>query len=252
MAPTEIVAELQTAIGRASELLSALSAAKPSGGLARGGDGSGESETSSRGCRKREADLTDISLRLVDAEHQRGRLMNLYVATYQLHATMDLDEVKETIAEIARDLLGAEQFVLLLREGDGAEHEIALSAGSGGRCPACSPARSIGVATKPSISRCATVCSGRRGPTVEGPSRSSRSPCRELVGAIVILKLFDHKPALTRRTRTYSICWRRTRRRRCSRPESIRPPIGVCARSRVSSSWCAALRTPAVLQAGAK
>jgi len=33
--------------------------------------------------------------------------MNLYVATYQLHATLDPAEVQETIAEIAINLLGA-------------------------------------------------------------------------------------------------------------------------------------------------
>ena len=41
--------------------------------------------------------------------------MNLYVATYQLHARSTPAEVQATITEIVLNLLGAEQFVLLLR-----------------------------------------------------------------------------------------------------------------------------------------
>jgi len=62
-----------------------------------------------------ESDVKELASRLVDSEHQGGRLMNLYVATYQLHATLDPAEVQATIAEIAINLLGAEQFILLLK-----------------------------------------------------------------------------------------------------------------------------------------
>jgi hypothetical protein len=73
-----------------------------------------------------ESDVKELASRLVDSEHQGGRLMNLYVATYQLHATLDPAEVQATIAEIAINLLGAEQFVLLLRRDEGDGCEIAL------------------------------------------------------------------------------------------------------------------------------
>src|SRR5256885_16257872 len=59
--------------------------------------------------------------------------MNLYVATYQLHATLDPSEVQATIAEIAINLLGAEQFVLLFWKNDArdssGECEIAFAQG---------------------------------------------------------------------------------------------------------------------------
>ena len=41
-----------------------------------------------------ESDVKQLASRLVDSEHQGGRLMNLYVATYQLHATLDPAEVQ--------------------------------------------------------------------------------------------------------------------------------------------------------------
>src|SRR5260370_20220644 len=56
--------------------------------------------------------------------------MNLYVATYQLHATLDPAEVQATIAEIAINLLGADQFVLLLRKDDAPGCDIALVGGT--------------------------------------------------------------------------------------------------------------------------
>ena len=76
-----------------------------------------------------ERDREELTSRLVEAEHQLGRLMNLYVATFQLHATLDPTEVQATIAEIAVDLLGAERFALLLREDGRNECEVALSRG---------------------------------------------------------------------------------------------------------------------------
>src|SRR5205823_11571784 len=77
-----------------------------------------------------ESDRRELSTKLAEYEHQVGRLMNLYVATYQLHATLDPAEVQSTIAEIAINLLGAERFVLLFwKETESGECEIALSQG---------------------------------------------------------------------------------------------------------------------------
>lgn len=72
-----------------------------------------------------EADSGDLASRLVATERQASRLMNLYVATYQLHSTLDPVEVRATIAEIAINLLGAERFALLLRV-EGTLCEVAL------------------------------------------------------------------------------------------------------------------------------
>jgi hypothetical protein len=77
-----------------------------------------------------ESDRDELACRLVEAEHQAGKLMNLYVATYQLHATLDPAEVQSSIAEVVVDLLGAECFALLLKDETGSGCEIALAKGT--------------------------------------------------------------------------------------------------------------------------
>jgi GAF domain-containing protein len=88
-------------------------------------------ETPERGVRLAEAEREreDLAGRLVEIEHQVGRLMTLYVATYQLHATLDPEDVQSTIAEIALNLLGAEQFALLVHNEEGNALDIRLLQG---------------------------------------------------------------------------------------------------------------------------
>ncbi len=143
-----------------------------------------------------ESDVKELASRLVDSEHQSGRLMNLYVATYQLHATLDPAEVQATIAEIAINLLGAERFVLLLRRDEGDDCEIALREGM-----RAGPALYTGESYNggdPMVD--ATLGDGvlRLGPTPDSPVLAA-VPLRvqdEIVGALVLLKLLDHKPIL--------------------------------------------------------
>jgi len=70
--------------------------------------------------RQRVAELEDevreLERRLAASEQQNERLMRLYVATYQLHATLNPPEVLEAISEIVVDLIGADRFVLLLSD----------------------------------------------------------------------------------------------------------------------------------------
>lgn len=144
-----------------------------------------------------EADVKELASRLVESEHQAGRLMNLYVATYQLHSTLEPGEVQDTIAEISINLLGAEQFVLLLREGEGSECEIALMEGD----PGAWDGRYSGdnySGGDPMVD--ATLDDGvlRLGPTSDSKALAA-VPLRVqevIVGALVVLKLFDHKPML--------------------------------------------------------
>lgn len=144
-----------------------------------------------------ERDREELSSRLVEAEHQLGRLMNLYVATFQLHATLDPGEVQATIAEIAVDLLGAERFALLLRIEDEEGCDVALSKGlehdtsglysSGlynGGDPLVDAALEDGVL--------------RLGPA-DASAVIAAVPLRvqeAIVGVLVVLKLFDHKAIL--------------------------------------------------------
>jgi uncharacterized coiled-coil protein SlyX len=144
-----------------------------------------------------ESDVKELASRLVDSEHQGGRLMNLYVATYQLHATLDPAEVQATIAEIAINLLGAEQFILLLRKDDAADYEIALIEGMFDGIQAPYDGESY-VGGDPMVD--STLKDGvlRLGPTAESQALAA-VPLRvqnDIVGALVLLKLLDHKPIL--------------------------------------------------------
>lgn len=53
--------------------------------------------------------LADFSSRYVDVEQQNTNLANLYVATYQLHGTLDRDRVLAAIKEVIINLIGSEE-----------------------------------------------------------------------------------------------------------------------------------------------
>ena len=61
-----------------------------------------------------EAENIDFAKRYVDVEEQNNNLANLYVASYQLHSTLDYEEVLQTILEIMINLVGAEMFCIYL------------------------------------------------------------------------------------------------------------------------------------------
>jgi GAF domain-containing protein len=183
--------ELRATLARAAELAKQLEAG-PEGGA----------DPDSR-LADVEADRDELSTKLAEYEHQVQRLMNLYVATYQLHATLDPGEVQATIAEIAINLLGAERFVLLFWKTDNAgdgrsgDCEIALAQGmeddkSG------SWQNGVYSGGDPAVD--ATLADGvlRIGP-IGGSDALACVPLAvqgATVGALVILKLFDHKEAL--------------------------------------------------------
>ena len=149
-----------------------------------------------------ESDREELSTKLAEYEQQVGRLMNLYVATYQLHATLDPAEVQATIAEIAINLLGAEKFVLLFWKTDessesSGECEIALSQGmeedAGGLYQ-----DGVYAGGDPAVD--ATLADGvlRIGP-IDGSDALACVPLTvqgATVGALVILSLFQHKARL--------------------------------------------------------
>lgn len=143
-----------------------------------------------------EQDREMLTSQLVETERQVGKLMGLYVATYQLHASLDPAEVQRSIAEIARDLLGAELFVLLLKDEQGSACQVALI--EGGRDVVGEPYAS-GVYTGGDPMVDATLADGvlrLAGPGSERPGAPlGVVPLRvedETVGALVVLKLFDH------------------------------------------------------------
>ena len=61
-----------------------------------------------------EAENVDFVQRYVDVEEQNNNLANLYVASFQLHSTLDYEEVLQIILEIIINLVGAETFAIYL------------------------------------------------------------------------------------------------------------------------------------------
>jgi len=56
--------------------------------------------------------LADFSSRYIDVEQQNTNLANLYVATYQLHGTLDRDRVLAAIKEVIINLIGSEELAI--------------------------------------------------------------------------------------------------------------------------------------------
>lgn len=70
--------------------------------------------------RSLEEDNLEFAERYLRMERQNADLLNLYVAGYQLHSTLDYDAVLRSIKEIVVNLVGAERFgVYVVDERDG-------------------------------------------------------------------------------------------------------------------------------------
>jgi len=64
--------------------------------------------------RKVEDENQDFANRYIEIESENNNLANLYIASYQLHSTLDFKEVLQIIMEIVINLIGAEEFALML------------------------------------------------------------------------------------------------------------------------------------------
>jgi len=78
----------------------------------------GDAQRAARRVSELESDARELQDALQASERQGTQLANLYVATYQLHASLALEDVCKAICEIAINLLGAERYALLLRDDD--------------------------------------------------------------------------------------------------------------------------------------
>jgi len=61
-----------------------------------------------------EEQTKDYAARYTEIEEQNNNLASLYVASYQLHSTLDFREVISVVQEIIRDLIGAKSYAILL------------------------------------------------------------------------------------------------------------------------------------------
>lgn len=61
-----------------------------------------------------EEENLDFANRYLEIENENNMLANLYIASYQLHSTLDFNEVLQVITEIIINLIGAEEFAIML------------------------------------------------------------------------------------------------------------------------------------------
>ena len=76
-----------------------------------------------------ESENKDFAARYVEVEEENNNLANLYVASYQLHSTLDIHEVLKIVVEIIINLIGAEKFSLMILDEDVNELVAAASEG---------------------------------------------------------------------------------------------------------------------------
>jgi transcriptional regulator with GAF, ATPase, and Fis domain len=65
---------------------------------------------------KVEEENKDFASKYVEVETENNMLANLYVASYQLHSTLDFNEVLRIVLEIIINLIGAEKFSIFLMD----------------------------------------------------------------------------------------------------------------------------------------
>ena len=68
--------------------------------------------------------------RYLEIEEENSNLANLYVASYQLHSTLDIEEVLKIIIEIVINLVGAEMFAVYILDENTGEMGVAASEGA--------------------------------------------------------------------------------------------------------------------------
>lgn len=76
-----------------------------------------------------EAENQDFAHRYLEVEYENNNLANLYIASYQLHSTLDFQEVLQIITEIVINLIGAEEFAVLLLDEKNNELQPAATEG---------------------------------------------------------------------------------------------------------------------------
>jgi GAF domain-containing protein len=143
-----------------------------------------------------ETSLAEMDQLLARTERQAAQLANLYVATYQLHASLDPEDVCAAIADIAVNLLGAERFWLLVAAESG---ELSVTPQS-----ALTPSRYLDEAGRyrpgdPLVDECArSLCIGF-GPVPESHAVAvvPFAAQGQLIGLLIIDAFLRHKHGLT-------------------------------------------------------
>jgi transcriptional regulator with GAF, ATPase, and Fis domain len=149
--------------------------------------------------RRVEEENDDFASRYVEVEEANNMLANLYVASFQLHATLDFKTVLQNIVEIVINLIGAEEFAVLLLDGKTGCLEAVVCEGVGiDAVPAIQMGQGV-IGTAVQSGECYCV------DDIEGYRRDLHAPMTciplmingEAIGAIVIYKLLMQKRQFT-------------------------------------------------------
>ncbi len=139
---------------------------------------------------------TDLNGRILELEELNGSMMSMYVASYRLHATLDLDEVVATIEEIIVNFIGANAYAILLANPEGS-FDVVADRQLDGRL-ARSGVEPRGVLAEVVGSRVAYVHTSER-PAREGVIAAvPLAMGRDVVGAVVLYELLSQKDRLLR------------------------------------------------------
>jgi len=142
-----------------------------------------------------EESMREMEQLLARTERQAAQLANLYVATYQLHASLETPDVRAAVADIAVNLLGAEEFSIWLRNDEGRLARAPESATHAGR----NPAQAFYVGGDSLIDHCLADPRPQFGPKL-GSTSAAVVPFTaqgEVVGVLVIERFLAHKVGLS-------------------------------------------------------
>src|SRR5438552_2493834 len=110
-----LLQQAQTLLGRARELSTPPTDA---------GTEADDAELSAQAQRLGQENM-ELASRLAEAEEMNSAMMNMYVSSYQLHATLDPDRVVGIIKEVVINFVGGEEFAVLLRQEEGEDFVVA-------------------------------------------------------------------------------------------------------------------------------
>lgn len=148
-----------------------------------------------------EEENKDFANRYVEVEAENNNLANLYVASYQLHSTLDFSENLKIILEIVMNLIGAEEFAIIMLDEKTNELSIVAQEGLG---PKMRPGIRLGQGIIGTSARTGEAYYRQGNPAdLSGVDYDHPLICiplkikEHVIGAIVVYKLLIQKPELT-------------------------------------------------------
>jgi hypothetical protein len=158
-------------------------------------------EDENRGFRERlfevEGENRNFADRYLEIEEENNNLANLYVASYQLHSTLDVEEVLRIVVEIVINLVGAETFAVYAIDGRSENlGVVACEGASAAKFPVCQLGRGpVGQAATAAEAACLRTenSDDLSDPMVVIPLHIQK----QTIGAIAIFSLLQQKDGFT-------------------------------------------------------